>query len=200
MAHYTITIKTLIDNDFDFKMTTYPIFDEEYRDVLNQKILNHYYNDEIGFETAPLFRFYLNTKLNEIMPFYNTLYATQKAILDSNTLLNNVNIHEEFGRNTTGQNASTSTSNSKNVFNDTPQGKILSQSIEDQDYATNLSQNQSSIIDNSSLNGTENYIKNVTGNNGSKYNIDILNDIKNNLLNIDMLIINDLRELFMGIY
>ena len=200
MAHYTITIKTLIDNDFDFKMTTYPIFDEEYRDVLNQKILDHYYNDEIGFETAPLFRFYLNTKLNEIMPFYNTLYATQKAILDSNTLLNNVNIYEEFGRNTTGQNASTSTSNSKNVFNDTPQGKILQQSIDDQDYATNLSQNQSSIIDNSSLNGTENYIKNVTGNNGSKYNIDILNDIKNNLLNIDMLIINDLRELFMGIY
>ena len=200
MAHYTITIKTLIDNDFDFKMTEYPIFDESYRDVLNQKILDHYYMDEIGFETAPLFRFYLNTKLNEIMPFYNTLYATQKAILDSNTLLNNVNIHEEFGRNTTGQNASTSTSNSKNVFNDTPQGKILSQSIEDQDYATNLTQNQSSITDNSSLNGTENYIKNITGNNGAKYNIDILNDIKNNLLNIDMLIINDLRELFMGIY
>lgn len=200
MAHYTITIKTLIDNDFDFKMTEYPIFDENYREVLNQKILDHYYMDEIGFETAPLFRFYLNTKLNEIMPFYNTLYATQKAILDSNTLLNNVNIHEEFGRNTTGQNASTSTSNSKNVFNDTPQGKILQQSIDQQDYATNLSQNQSSIVDNSSLNGTENYIKNVTGNNGAKYNIDILNDIKNNLMNIDMLIINDLRELFMGIY
>ena len=37
MAHYTITIKTLIDNNFDFKMTDYPIFDENYRNVLNQK-------------------------------------------------------------------------------------------------------------------------------------------------------------------
>lgn len=200
MAHYTITIKTLIDNNFDFKMTEYPIFDETYRNILNEKILHHYYMDEIGFETAPLFRFYLNTKLNEIMPFYNTLYATQKAILDSNTLLNNVNITETMDRDTTGENSSESSSTSKNVFNDTPQGKILQQSIDQQDYATNLTQNQNSVNDSSSLSGTENYIKTVTGNNGGKYNIDILNDIKNNLLNIDMLIINDLRELFMGIY
>ncbi len=200
MAHYTITIKTLIDNNFDFKMTEYPIFDENYRDILNEKILHHYYMDEIGFETAPLFRFYLNTKLNEIMPFYNTLYATQKVILDSNTLLNNVNITETMDRDTTGQNSSSSSSTSKNVFNDTPQGKILTQSIDQQDYATNLTQNQNSISDSNSLSGTEDYIKTVIGNNGGKYNIDILNDIKNNLLNIDMLIINDLRELFMGIY
>ena len=200
MAHYTITIKTLIDNNFDFKMTEYPIFDENYRDILNEKILHHYYMDEIGFETAPLFRFYLNTKLNEIMPFYNTLYATKKAILDSNTLLNNVNITETMDRDTTGENSSESSSTSKNVFNDTPQGKILQQSIDQQDYATNLTQNQNSVNDSSSLSGTEDYIKTVTGNNGGKYNIDILNDIKNNLLNIDMLIINDLRELFMGIY
>ena len=66
MAHYTITIKTLIDNNFDFKMNNYPIFDENYRTTLNEKILNHYYEDEIGFETASLFRFYLNNKLNEI--------------------------------------------------------------------------------------------------------------------------------------
>lgn len=200
MAHYTITIKTLIDNNFDFEMTEYPIFDENYRDILNEKILHHYYMDEIGFETAPLFRFYLNTKLNEIMPFYNTLYATQKTILDSNTLLNNVNITETMDRDTSGSNSSSSSSTSKNVFNDTPQGKILQQSIEDQDYATNLTQNQNSISDSNTLSGTEDYIKTVTGNNGGKYNIDILNDIKNNLLNIDMLIINDLRELFMGIY
>ena len=51
MAKYTITIKTLIDNNFDFQMTSYPIFDEQYRNTLNTKILNHYYENEIGFET-----------------------------------------------------------------------------------------------------------------------------------------------------
>ena len=67
MAKYTITIKTLIDNNFDFKMNNYPIFDENYRETLNNNILNHYYENEIGFETAPLFRFYLNQKFRMVM-------------------------------------------------------------------------------------------------------------------------------------
>ena len=87
MAKYTITIKSLIDNNFDFQMTSYPIFDENYRNTLNHNILYHYYENEIGFETAPLFRLYLNQKLNEIMPKYNALYIAQKKILDDNLLL-----------------------------------------------------------------------------------------------------------------
>ena len=39
MAHYTITIQTLINNGFDFKLDNYPIFDENYRETLNNKIL-----------------------------------------------------------------------------------------------------------------------------------------------------------------
>ena len=41
MSKYTITIKNLIDNEFDFGLTDYPIFNESYRSILNQKILNH---------------------------------------------------------------------------------------------------------------------------------------------------------------
>ena len=54
MAKYTTTIKTLIDNNFDFGLKDYPIFDEEYREHLNDMILKHYYMSEIGFETAAL--------------------------------------------------------------------------------------------------------------------------------------------------
>ena len=39
MAHYTITIKTLQDNNFDFGLKNYPIFDETYRSTLNNNIL-----------------------------------------------------------------------------------------------------------------------------------------------------------------
>ena len=86
MSKYTITIKNLIDNNFDFQMTSYPIFDENYRETLNHNILYHYYEDEIGLETAPLFRLYLNQKLNEIMPKYNELYKAQKNLVDNNLL------------------------------------------------------------------------------------------------------------------
>ena len=205
MAKYTITIKTLIDNNFDFQMTNYPIFDENYRETLNNNILHHYYENEIGFETAPLFRFYLNQKLNEIMPYYNELYKVQKKLIDDNLLLNNVNLTEELkGKNTTTTSStSQSTNKGKNLFQDTPQGNISQQDINAQNvYATNITLNDNSINDNSSANGsgTNEYIKTIIGNNGGKFNIDVLNDIKNNLMNIDLMIINELYDLFMQIF
>ena len=205
MAKYTITIKTLIDNNFDFQMNSYPIFDENYRETLNNNILHHYYENEIGFETAPLFRFYLNQKLNEIMPYYNELYKVQKKLINDNLLLNNVNLTEELkGRNTTQTSSvSQSTNKGKNLFQDTPQGNISQQDINAQNvYATNITLNDNSINDNSSANGsgTNEYIKTIIGNNGSKFNIDVLNDIKNNLINIDLMIINELYDLFMQIF
>ena len=204
MAKYTITIKTLIDNNFNFKMDSYPIFDENYRNTLNQNILYHYYENEIGFETASLFRFYLNQKLNEIMPYYNELYKVQKKLIDENLLLNNVNLTETLHGSNKTETSSTSQSlsNGKNLYQDTPQGQISQTDIDKQTWATNLTLNKNKIEDESNAtgNGTNEYLKTIIGNNGGKFNIDVLNDIKNNLLNIDMMIINDLNELFMQIF
>ena len=204
MAKYTITIKSLIDNNFDFKMNSYPIFDENYRDTLNQNILYHYYENEIGFETASLFRFYLNQKLNEIMPYYNELYKVQKKLIDENLLLNNVNLTETLhGSNTTKTNStSESSNNGKSLFQDTPQGQISQTEIDNQTWATNLTLNKNEIADQSNAtgSGTNEYLKTIIGNNGGKFNIDVLNDIKNNLMNIDLMIINDLNDLFMQIF
>ena len=63
--------------DFDF-----PIYDESYRSVLETKILKRYYTREIGFETVALWKFWLNKRLNEIMPYYNQLYKS--ALLEFN--------------------------------------------------------------------------------------------------------------------
>ena len=213
MAKYTTTIRTLIDNDFDFGLNDYPIFDEDYRTILNNKILMHYYMDEIGFETAGLFKVYLNNKMNEIMSYYNELYKKQNELLlnfDKTT-----NMTETFKRdNTTDTNtASNSTSSntasgtSKNVYQDTPMGTITEQDIDNYDHASNQefnkNQNTSSIEDNSSLTGKatslENYIRTKTGNNGRLYGIEILKMIKSNYMNIDEMIINELQDLFMGI-
>lgn len=39
-------------------------------------IEDHYFMREIGFETPMLFKHYLNTRMREIMPKYNAMYAT----------------------------------------------------------------------------------------------------------------------------
>lgn len=57
--------------DFDF-----PIYDESYRNVLETKIIKHYYTREIGLETVGSWKFWLNKRLNEIMPYYNQLYKS----------------------------------------------------------------------------------------------------------------------------
>lgn len=72
------SIQYILDNsrdkifDFDF-----PIFDETYRPVLEDKILKHYYTREIGAESVGLWKLWLDTRLNEIMPYYNQLYASE---------------------------------------------------------------------------------------------------------------------------
>lgn len=202
MSKYTTTIKNLIDNNFDFGLTSYPIWNESYRNILNEKILNHYYEDEIGFETANLFKFYLNNKLNEIMPYYNDLYNAQEKALQN--VFGNIDLYEEANRlnNNDVNTTSNSKSNSKNLFQDTPQGKINFAELENQTWATNYTNNKNDIDDTSNSHGEneENYTRHVYGNDGKKYNIDILKEIKNNIQNIDILIINELRDLFMGIY
>lgn len=202
MAHYTITIKSLKDNNFDFGLKNYPIFNETYRETLNNHILNYYYESEIGFETGNLFKFYLNNTLDLIMPKYNEMYKAQEKALEN--ILGNVDLTENSNRQNKNEvtTNSNSNSNNKNLFQDTPQGQVDFTELENQTWATNYTMNKSNITDKSESNGTNNedYERHIQGNNGNKYNIDLLNDIKNNLMNIDLLIINELNNLFMGIY
>lgn len=54
----------------------YPIWSEDYRKILEKKILMHYFNKEIGLETVGLWKLYLEERLNLIMPYYNEMYLT----------------------------------------------------------------------------------------------------------------------------
>ncbi len=71
------TVNDVIDKaapkvfDFDWE-----VFDEAYRPVLMRKILKHYYTREIGLETVSLWKLKLDTRLNEVMPYFNQLYRS----------------------------------------------------------------------------------------------------------------------------
>ena len=209
MAKYTTTIKTLIDNNFDFGLKDYPIFDEDYREHLNDMILKHYYMAEIGFETANLFKQYLNNKMEEIMPYYNTLYELQKDLLNNaGGIDQNVNLTETYTHNvnTEGTSASTSNSDSENkgVTQNTPQGNLVNQNINNFNYADGITMgsSNSNISDNSNTTGktVEDYIKKIQGNNGQRYAYEVLIEVKKNILSIDLEVINQLEDLFMGIF
>lgn len=70
-------------------------YNEETKSRLLPKILIHYYQREIGYETVGLWKLKLNQKLREILPYYNQLYASED--LEYNPLHNVDNIHTHEG-------------------------------------------------------------------------------------------------------
>ena len=101
---------------FDFD---YPIFDENYRSVLETKIIKYYYTREIGAETVGLWKFWLDERMNRIMPYYNQFYKSE--LLEFNPLYDtdittDSNRKEKHEENTTDSNVRTdNTSRDENV-------------------------------------------------------------------------------------
>ena len=138
--------------NFDF-----PIFDENYREVLCTKILRHYYTREIGLESYGLWKLKLETKLNEIMPYYNKLYNSE--LLKFNPLydvdMTTLNTGSKTGENTNIDSNETNTTNDRQT--------TRNETAHDSDTRTNLTQGTS----------TEN---NETVNSANKVDRDLYSD------------------------
>lgn len=137
-------------------------FDEEYRPFLCKKILKHFYLREIGCETVGIWKLWMNTRLTEIMPYFNQLYQSQLLeilpFVDTNYTESQKGINQSERTNnsndskiakgkTTKNNTSSNTSTAgdttnvttnntnKNKYSDTPQGSLTD--VEGGKYLTN---------------------------------------------------------------
>ena len=71
-------VDEVIENSWNKIFTTKcHFFDEDYRKGLCKKILKHFYLREIGCETVGIWCMWMNTRLEEIMPYYNQLYESE---------------------------------------------------------------------------------------------------------------------------
>lgn len=227
---------------FDFD---YPIFDEDYRNVLNIKILRHFYTREIGFETVGLWKHYLRTKMTEIMPYYNVLYKAQLELAELNPF-RDVDLYREHdltGKNSnTGDitdngrtNSTTRTDNTKTTdmsterdydrwdkYSDTPQGGLTG--VTNDNYLTNVTrlidnddtQTSGEVTDegvqrynddtfnqkvlNTNLDTSEKYFEHLYGKTAGFTYAKMYEDWKKAFINIDVLVINELNDLFMGLW
>lgn len=185
-------IQTAIPKIFNF---SFPVYDELYRNVLETKILKHFYTREIGFESIGLWKLKLDTKLNEIMPYYNELYKS--AMIEFNPLTD-YEYTRTGNKNSNGSNNSNSNGKDTNRYSETPQGGL--DGIESNTYLTSANIDDSTQSSNSSFTNTDEYLEHITGKRGTKTYSAMLLEYRKTLLNIDMLIINELEELFMLLY
>lgn len=193
------------------QITKYNVWSKE---KLAQKIVNHYYMREIGFETPELFEHYAKFTMNEIMEEY--LLKIYSKFLEYDPL-SNVDYTEEYTREieneaqSTGNSNSNSNSNSNglSILNDTPQTNISKQELESGIYASSVSQaeNNGQIQDetNTSTEGNsktlEKYTHSMKGDNGvivtNQY---LVREFRELATSFDIEIIKRLNSLFMGIY
>ena len=193
----------------------YPLFNEEYRDSLGEKILYHFYTREIGFETAFLFKQKINEKMNLIMPYYNKLYESELLKFNPLEDASETIEHEEHYTNTdrSDRNDSSSTtvqsdSSSVQKYSDTPQGSISN--LQQDRYLTNATidysdTNQVSGVISSGGSNAEGkndgkYTTKRSGKSGSNTFSAMLKEYRETFLNIDQLIMQELDHLFMQLW
>ena len=181
----------------------YPIFDPAYKGVIETKILKHYYTREIGAETVGLWRLWLETTMNEIMPYFNKLYESE--LLEFNPFYD-IDITKDYTKQTDGETTGTSNVNDDNVtrdaYSDTPQGAL--NNVENNTYLTNARKiTDNRDIDTTSKNTLTNlddYLEHVRGKASTKSYSEMLMEYRKTFLNIDMMVIEALKDLFFNLW
>lgn len=164
------------------------------KDRLAQKIIDHYFMSDIGFETPALFKHQAKVAMQEIMEEKLPLIYSASIKYDP---LVNVDYTETYNRTSTGN--STSSSDGLNVHSNTPQGQINKSEILGGKYASSTDANE--LSDKTDTTGNEQYTKNVKGNSGVSATAQkMVQQYRENIIMIDRDIVNDLASLFMAIY
>ena len=214
MSKYTITFKELIDLGIytkeeikesfkSYNLSDYLTDDEIEvisergtwdKDKLAEKIFNHYYLDEIGFQTYERFCFEAKELMEEIMEEKLPMIYSYSIEYDP---LVNVDFSESFEREFSNEDSASADGIVLN--SDTPQGRVAKADILAGNYASNTSGNETSSSGSSS--GSESYTKTTKGNSGISATAQaLLKQYRDNIRAIDREIIKEIDILFMGLF
>lgn len=164
------------------------------KDRLARMIVNNYYMREIGLETPALFHLAVTNKMFKIMEKYS--YEIYSASIQFDPLVN-VDFEETYNRqiNDTGL----SNSSGLSVNSNTPQGQINKAQILQGKYASQTSASEGES--NTSSQSLETSSKRTKGNSGVSATAQaLIKQYRDIIITINTNIINDLNDLFMGLY
>ena len=182
--HVTIELREVVkDCDIFDRCDPFPIWDENHRGELEKKIIEHYYFRQIGFETVGRFKFYLNVRLREIMPRMNKIWKTTQYKYNP---IENYNMEEgnKSKRKADGE--------SLGKYSETPQGPLTD--LIDGKYLTNATHGTEKSA------GEEEYTGWRHGNIGVTTTQQMIEQERKVTIDLDLMIIDELKDLFIGVY
>ena len=211
----TLKMMDIVRSNYDLFDFSYNLYDNSLKQYFEEKFKQHFFLYEIGFETVGLFKQQLQMTLNDIYPYYKQLYETEIRTKNVDFMLNK-DLKETFIRETIGEGTNvtnsiqTSTSNSSSndllTSHDTPQNRV-----DDLDKFMSSAQKSSSNNENSnsgnanttSTGNTKSTDKTELlsqGNIGITSSAELLQKWRDVLINIDLLMFDELKSLFLLVY
>lgn len=218
MAKYTTNFHRLISGGFvtrteienifkDYELTDYLTPDEIQvieergtwtKDKLAEKIVNHFYFTELGFETYAMFKHYAKETMQEIMESKLPLIYSSSISYDP---LVNVDYTETLERSISSEGSSSQSGTGLSISSDTPQTNITKANILAGNYASNAGATEQEASGTNSTDTDEDYTKRVKGNSGVSATAQkMIEQYRQNIRAIDYEIINELKDLFMGLF
>lgn len=228
MANYTICIYQLVrDKNFKIFNFDYKFYDDRLKEDFEKQFIDHFFLNEIGFETIGLFQQRLKTVLNDLYPKYKQLYDSELKAKDINFLLNK-DLKESnerlvtsnktdntvsHGTTTTNINASNndnidykeSNIDNGNAYIGVTNGNLTSQSNNIKTSTANSDENVNSQMNVD--NKTDNIEKEINtlisqGNIGITSSAELLQKWRDVMININLMLFNEIFEndLFMTVY
>lgn len=186
---------------------TYPIFNENYRGILNGKIIDEYYNREIGTETIDNFVLILRKKMDQIMPYFNQLYKSTEIPYEALDTMRIHSVGENHIEGTDSVNATNTTdtdtkSGARAINSNFPQTMLAGNG----DYASNGNDvNSTSEVDTTATqnsdatnNSNSNSDNLVTGYQAAAS--DLITKYRSSLINVDTLILSEIEDCFMLVF
>jgi hypothetical protein len=199
MAQTTVELGRLLRTNFELFDFPYQWDDPVFKAQLEERVIDFYYDYEIGQETPDMFKRKFKSRWNRIIGYYNKLYNT--TLLTYNPLTN-YSVSEALEQlsqsssttDSTEQARSGNNSNTKN--SDYPQQAIAGgdflqgESLSTSDTTTDGSGKSTSIGDSNSS-----YSKTVEGLTGTSYQ-ELISKERENILNIYDMVIEELKPCF----
>lgn len=176
------------------------------KEKLAAKIVDHYFMREIGYETPALFQHFAKIKMKEIMEYeLPVVYSNSLEYDPLESVLFDITETRQIHGEGTSESSSTSNGSGLSVASDTPQTNINKSDILSGHYAsqTNASESETGVngTTDTSSDTTEEWHHHEQGNKGVLDSYQkMLVDYRKSLVAVDKEIIDQLDELFMGIY
>ena len=220
----TVELREIVESGVDIWAFEYPVprasidyngktcqvdFDKA---AFEKKVIDHYYFRQIGQETVGRWLHYFRTRIREIMPYFVQLYEFDAKFRNIDDPLESYNLVETFREDhssdgsVTGKSSSERSDNTENVrkFSNTPQGSV---DLLDT-YLTEATKENGKIgsKDSGDSSSTSKNIGKVEHTLTKRGNIGVqplggeVENIRNAFINIDQMVINELNDLFLGVY